>query len=513
MKKNSFVAGTLWLSGAGLFTRLLGFVWRIFLSNRIGSEGMGLYQLLMPVYFLLYTLCTSGICVGISRLTATRRSSSPSHTMTRIVWAGLLPAVFLSLLLSGLLFFYSDFIAVSVLGDGRAASGLRILCLSLPFCTTSSCCKAYFHGLQQMTVPAVDQILEQLIRMGTLLLLAPQLGAENLERTCRLVVWATVAGDVLSCFYAACAFARCSLLHRSQPVRTGPSFGGLFHSLFVIALPVTAGRVITQLLSCFENIMLPAALQRFGCSSSEALSLFGVFGGMVMPILLFPSVLTGSVSANLLPVAARACSAGDKRQIRLCIDRVLRFTFLLAFLVTALLSSLGDLLGAFLYPGTAAGALLMLLAVFCPFLYLQGTLGGLLNGLGLQNAAFLHQLLANAVTVLTVLLAVPRFGFPAFLGGYFLSLLLSSILNLRKLIHTFARGLSVWKSFSLPLLACAAAVLSLRFLRRLPAITALPSLLQLAGGFLSILLFYLLTLFFSGSVTKKDLSQVLKIFG
>ena len=114
MKKNSFVAGTLWLSGAGLFTRLLGFVWRIFLSNRIGSEGMGLYQLLMPVYFLLYTLCTSGICVAISRLTATRRSSSPYHTMTRIVWAGLLPSVFLSLLLSGLLFFYSDFIAVSV---------------------------------------------------------------------------------------------------------------------------------------------------------------------------------------------------------------------------------------------------------------------------------------------------------------------------------------------------------------------------------------------------------------
>lgn len=510
MIKNSFITGTLWLSGAGLITRLLGFVYRIYLSNLVGSEGMGLYQLLTPVYFLIFTLCSSGIHMAISRMVATQRANSHYHNMARVVFAGLIPSFSVSLLFSGLLFWKADFVAVFILGDARTAAGLQILCLSLPFCALSSCCKAYFHGLQQMTVPAIDQIIEQVVRMGAVFLAAPLLSAQNLERTCCIVVAATAAGDILSCFYVSGAFTLSCRKYRNSSAPA--SYRTLFTTLLLISLPVTGGRVVTQLLSCFENIMLPSALQRFGCSASEALSLFGVFGGMVMPILLFPSVLTGSISANLLPMAAQAQASGNMRLIQLCIDRVIRFTFLLAFLCTALLGGLGDRIGAFLYPGTEAGHLLVLLSAFCPFMYLQGTLGGLLNGLGLQNSAFIHQLLSNALVVLTILFAVPHYGFPAFLTGYLLSLILASVLNLGKLLSAFRQRLSILKSIGLPLLSCVCVILSVRALRILTSdiITAAP--LSLTVTLLIVILFYLLALLISGSITKKDLSQVLQLF-
>ena len=56
MKKNTAVTGTLILAAAGLTTRLIGFIYRILMSRWIGSEGMGLFGLISPVYSFAFTL-------------------------------------------------------------------------------------------------------------------------------------------------------------------------------------------------------------------------------------------------------------------------------------------------------------------------------------------------------------------------------------------------------------------------------------------------------------------------
>ncbi len=53
MSKNTIIKGALILTLANIITRILGFVYRIYMSNLIGAEGMGLYQLIMPVYTIL----------------------------------------------------------------------------------------------------------------------------------------------------------------------------------------------------------------------------------------------------------------------------------------------------------------------------------------------------------------------------------------------------------------------------------------------------------------------------
>lgn len=53
MSKNLIIKGALILTLANIITRILGFIYRIYMSNLIGAEGMGLYQLIMPVYIIL----------------------------------------------------------------------------------------------------------------------------------------------------------------------------------------------------------------------------------------------------------------------------------------------------------------------------------------------------------------------------------------------------------------------------------------------------------------------------
>lgn len=55
----------------------IGMLFRLYLSVRIGAEGMGLYQLVMSVYTLFSAFATAGFTVAVSRLVAERLEQAP----------------------------------------------------------------------------------------------------------------------------------------------------------------------------------------------------------------------------------------------------------------------------------------------------------------------------------------------------------------------------------------------------------------------------------------------------
>ena len=70
MSDKLFIKGTLILTLTGLVSRLMGFFYRIFLSHTIGAQGVGIYQLTLPVHAIVLAACCMGIQAAISRLCA-----------------------------------------------------------------------------------------------------------------------------------------------------------------------------------------------------------------------------------------------------------------------------------------------------------------------------------------------------------------------------------------------------------------------------------------------------------
>lgn len=509
MNRNTLVTGTLWLTAAGLISRILGFVYRIYLSGLIGSEGMGLYQLISPVYFLLFTICSAGCHTAISQLVAAENARRHPQAMKRILWVCLIPASLLGLVFSFAVRYWAPWIAASILQDARAEQGIRILCTGLPFCIASTCLKAYFQGIQRMDVPASEQVVEQIFRMLVIYLLSPLLSRSNVADTCAYVVIGTVAGDLISCLYTVFLYSR---HRRKQPIfAEPPTVASLLRPLLMIILPVTGSRALTQLLSSLENILLPAALQQSGLSSSDALSLYGELSGMVMPLISFPTILTGAMSSNLLPLVAGAKASGRFQTIQTAVHRSLQLTLWISFLCMAVFGSLGVPIGQFLYPGTDSGSLLQTLSLLCPFLYLQTTLNGLLNGSGLQSSMFWYQLLCSLLRIAVLRFLVPLYGFPAFLFGFLISSMISAVLCLHKILRTYHMRFLPVQSFLLPLLAGSLTYLILRLGDLLSGSRTGQSLsfliLLCAAGCLC----YLLLLMLTGCLKKKDLREVLKL--
>jgi stage V sporulation protein B len=70
--KNVILRGTLLLTIAGVISRIMGFFYRIFLANTIGAEGLGIYQMIFPIYSVCFSLCASGIETATSKLVAAK---------------------------------------------------------------------------------------------------------------------------------------------------------------------------------------------------------------------------------------------------------------------------------------------------------------------------------------------------------------------------------------------------------------------------------------------------------
>ena len=151
MYKKSIIRGAVILTAANLITRIMGFFYRVYMSDAIGSEGMGLYQLVMPIYLLSWSVTSSGFSTAVSRITANAAKRRFADTEKTIASAAAL-CISVSLAVAALMFFFADKAALYILGDERTAISLKILSFAIPFMSVGSCVRGYFFGGQRQSV-------------------------------------------------------------------------------------------------------------------------------------------------------------------------------------------------------------------------------------------------------------------------------------------------------------------------------------------------------------------------
>ena len=165
-RKKAFLTGTLLLTFTGLICRILGFFYRIYLSRTIGAEGLGLYQMVHPLFGICFALCAGSLQTALSQYVAARQSQGKKALM-----ATLSVSLSLSVLLAWLITSFRTPLARYVLLEPRCAPFLPVIALSVPFCALHACINGYYYGMQKTRVPALSQVAEQGIRMVTVWLI------------------------------------------------------------------------------------------------------------------------------------------------------------------------------------------------------------------------------------------------------------------------------------------------------------------------------------------------------
>lgn len=455
LSKNPLLFGTLLLTGTGILVRIIGFFYRIYLSRTIGAEGMGLYQLIFPAYNVCYALCCSSVQTAVSRFVAVETAKKNGGRAGNYLTAGLILSLVVSLTLAAALYRGSAFISAKLLLEPRCEALLPILALALPFNAVHACAYGYYYGRKKAEVPALSQLFEQIVRVLVVVALCENSRIQGETPTVAFAVTGLVLGEIAALLFSLVCLAR--LLSAEKNSSVSSSFSGLLpHTacLLKLYLPLCANRLTINLLQSVEAVLIPGSLQLFGLSASEALSLYGVFTGMSLPFILFPTAVTNSLAVMLLPAIAEANEQNDPARISRTAGMTVRYCLYIGILFTGIFFCFGQDMGQIIFGNADAGRFISILAWLCPFLYLSGTISSILNGLGKAGNVFLHSLGGLSLRLAFVVFGIPRFGIQAYLYGTLAGELLITALHLKCFCQDFPLSFQAGYTLIRPMAAC-----------------------------------------------------------
>lgn len=436
LKSHPLITGTLILTVTGLISRIIGFFYRIYLSQLFGAENVGIYQLISPILALSFSLTAAGIQTAISKYVAGEAITKDYGYSYKVFIVGTALSLSISLLCAWGIYTNASFLATRFLLEERTEPLLRLVALSIPLGALHSCVNGYFYGLKKTAIPSVTQLIEQIIRVFSVFALSYYFLKKEIPFSIELAVVGLILGELFSMLISMIAIFRLFKQKKASKTLTSQaSSTKVLKQIILLALPLSANRIILNFLQSIEAIYIPNKLLEFGFQTSSALSIYGILTGMALPLILFPSALTNSIGVLLLPVISEADAEGNETKIRSAVINTIRYCSLLGLFCALFFLVFGKWLGLFLFQSRTAGGFIRTLSFICPLLYIHSTLSSILHGLGKTHVTFLINAITLSIRLLFVFFAIPLYGINGYLWGMLISQLLATICVILTTFH------------------------------------------------------------------------------
>lgn len=452
MKKTLFIKNALILTATGLILRFLGIIFKVWLAARVGSEGIGLYQLVFSVYTFAATFASGGITIAVAKLCAEELATGTKSGLSKILRRSTSLVLAVSLFSFAVVLFSSEFIALNLINDVRSEESLAILAFSLPFMGISAVLKGYFVARRKVGINSAAVLLEQAVRITLCLYFVKKFSAMGVGMAVAGVILGDTVAELSSCVFSLICFKRD--FKKAEALGSTDGFNSV-GQILRISTPITAGRYGTSLLRTIENVIMPKVLSKAGGDFSHSLSLFGSLKGMALPLIFFPSSLLSAFSSLLIPELSEAMAKKQPKTIKRSIEASVKVTLLIGFIAGGIFYFGGARMGKFIYSDTDAGYLISVLAPLTPIMYCDSMCDGILKGLDQQLFTFSGTILDSLLRIAFILAFVPKTGINGFIYIMYGSNILTFSLNFFRVIKVTGAKINVTEEIILPLLSSA----------------------------------------------------------
>ena len=508
MKKNVLIKGALTILSASIITRILGFIFRIYIAEKLGAEGMGLYQLITSLYMLVVTFATSGVSLAVSCMIAENIATNKYGCSKSVLKISILWALSVSIIVSIILIAFSLPISNHILRDNRTFYSILILAPSLPFMSISCCIKGYFYAKRKSLHPSNAIVIEQIIKMLFTIGLINLNINKNDAYSCAIVSLGMTIGEVASCIYMGIIYYK----SKNSTINKPRCSRKIFTNILKISVPVQTSSTLNSTLRLAENILIIEGLKFFTHGNgSIATSTYGVIKGMVLPLLLFPTSFLQAIITVLIPELSGANAGGKEKSIRKACEKSLQLTLIMGIYITALFLLFPQEISNLFYSNPNVSPMIKNLCILCPLMYLEMVCVGILNAIGEQIASMKYKIIDSITRLALIWFFVPKGGVNAFLIIMVISNLFTSLINLYHLLKVTCLPLDLNKLILKPTISILlSSCISIFFKNQLSQL--FPSWLTIILLSAIVMITYIILLFSFNCIGNKEISFIKTCF-
>ncbi len=419
-KVHLFFVNVFMLTVVSLIIQFISINFNIYITNKIGAEGIGLFHLILSLYTMAVTFSSSGISLTVTRLVSEHLAVHKDTSVSFILKRCFIYSAFFGIVAFVVLFSKCDFLGEKVLNDERTVMPLKILSFGLPFIAFSSVLNGYFTAVRKVSKSAFSQLFALVFKI---IVTVSLLKSNNIS-----VLFIGIALGEL------CEFLIMLILYllekRNYSVITKNNVTG---KMLKIALPVALSTYLRTGLNSFKQIIIPKGLVKSGQLYKKALSDYGVINGMVFPIIAFPMNILYSCSNMLVPELSECVARGNKIQIKRIVKKALKTTVLFSVLVFVFCFIFHKSIASLIYKNNDAGKFLLILCPIILTMYVDAVADGMLKGLNQQLYSMKYNILDSALSVILLLFLLPRYGLYGYIAVIYASEIFNTTLSLMRL--------------------------------------------------------------------------------
>ena len=395
MKKSKFIKSTIILIIGGFITKILGMVIKIIMTRLLGTEGIGIYMLIMPTFSLFIGLAQFGLPVAISTLVAEDKRNNKNLVFSLIPLSFIINIVIIVLLI-----FFGRYLSINLIHEPRTYYGLLCIGLVLPFISISSIIRSYFFGKQRMVPHVISNITEDVVRLIVIFIGVPIFLVKGIEYAVAFVVLSNIFSELTSILILFFFLPKNFTISKND-FSINKTY---IKDTLNISLPTTGSRLIGNIGYFLEPIILTTILLKIGYSNTFIVTEYGIINGYVMPLLLLPSFFTMAISQALIPVVSNGFVNGNKKYVQNKIKQAIFISLLIGIPITVFFVGVPEVPLKFIYNTLEGIDYLKVIAPIFLLHYIQSPITSSLQAMGKAKDAMYSTFIGMVLRIIIITL-------------------------------------------------------------------------------------------------------------
>nr|WP_284693997.1 oligosaccharide flippase family protein [Paeniclostridium ghonii] len=417
MKIPNLVYSTLVLFLSNFIVRILGFLYKIFLSNNLSQVHLGIYHMVFNFLMICIAFTTTGIPTALSCLVARKKAFNDKHSTNSLFISAIYISFFIAGLISLIVAISSDILSLRLLHSNTSSIFILALCPSIIAITISNIVRGYYYGIKQVDIPAISQILEQISKIVFVYLIVKNFKSPTL--ICLSAIIGISIGECISLSFMTLGLARRPYIDNKYTINIKEFIRSSYNTIRM-SIPITCNRMSNIVLNSISSMIIPSRLSLSGITYTTALGIYGTIAGMVFPFIYLPFILVSALVVNIIPSISLDISSKNIKAIKSKILFAVILTLVMGILCSIIFYLFGEKICLYTFKNKIAGFYLKYMCLVPLFLSLNHVISGILHSIGKEFIASVIGITSIVIQTLCLyfILPMPNIG----LWGYILIL-------------------------------------------------------------------------------------------